>query len=857
MEEYLAQATGKSLGVPWKVTGGFIWDMMKKDTRNKRAVYVHLGKRQKRMDEETFVNLLVPEEGLHDRAAAEKYVRDLYNFQELTQQAAMRNWGEERFLEEVNARNMPIQDEEYLKKAYTFERDRWTTEAEEEGGHLGSRDAWYKIRVTHTDVLPWNWPKAIIREGKSLVGQWIWHKAEKSLYAGLQIADASLKSQAEQLSGFAKAAERGPEELREEIEALRKDSERLDRLKAELNNITPRKDLLIKEEEARRALVEHVKKLEGNWHITIRLSKDPEKLRARFEKYIEAGKLGRQYFEAHIAPLINERVSALALLEKRRKLGSELISEGVHFFDTEKLGRNLEDIEKIKAKLAETIKEREGTIRKWFGARTGQESLFGDQGRIWAWNDFRKNPRKYLVRRLVWKEMKLPGGKVVGLNLKAKIWGDKNTVGFMSKIIGKKASEAIGGGLNKITVESFRLVSRAFLRSVNWAASKVGLTLFETGGATVATTTAEGAVVATGGAAAAASPAWVSTLFIGCGCLVIFFVLLLAIVVIIFSAFKNFDTLVARGTSPSESAQLSISKSVNKVTASAGETLNYTITLTAKEDVTNAQIQDYVAWECGRPRHLILDDVLAYGLVLGVQNAVPPPSGMLQRSRGFGFADCTSTEAVWEVGDLAAGDSFTITYAVKIHPDYDASWEIPIANEVLASGKTSVGEEADPVVDRTYVNAVSGLPPTIAPVEGGYCPDLGEYGAPRESCNAAGVCTSYSHEGIDTAVARSTPISSPFPGEAQVVAVGSTYRGGRYLTLRSASSTGDSYEVTFRHLESVNGISRGDTVSPGQVVAFVNNTGTNTTGDHLHYEVRKNGRLVDPCSVGVDAPCCH
>ena len=55
------------------------------------------------------------------------------------------------------------------------------------------------------------------------------------------------------------------------------------------------------------------------------------------------------------------------------------------------------------------------------------------------------------------------------------------------------------------------------------------------------------------------------------------------------------------------------------------------------------------------------------------------------------------------------------------------------------------------------------------------------------------------------------------------------------------------YETTYAHLSSIN-VSVGQVVEQGSNIGIMGSTG-NSTGIHLHFEVRKNGALVDPLSV--------
>jgi murein DD-endopeptidase MepM/ murein hydrolase activator NlpD len=55
---------------------------------------------------------------------------------------------------------------------------------------------------------------------------------------------------------------------------------------------------------------------------------------------------------------------------------------------------------------------------------------------------------------------------------------------------------------------------------------------------------------------------------------------------------------------------------------------------------------------------------------------------------------------------------------------------------------------------------------------------------------------------------------------------------------------GFSYETLYAHLSKFN-VRKGQKVKRGEVIGYVGNTGKSTS-PHLHYEVRRNGKPVNP-----------
>jgi murein DD-endopeptidase MepM/ murein hydrolase activator NlpD len=97
---------------------------------------------------------------------------------------------------------------------------------------------------------------------------------------------------------------------------------------------------------------------------------------------------------------------------------------------------------------------------------------------------------------------------------------------------------------------------------------------------------------------------------------------------------------------------------------------------------------------------------------------------------------------------------------------------------------------------------------------------------------------STNHQGIDLPVPVGTPVHAADGGRVAIAGPMGGY--GNYICVQHSASLSTCYG----HLSSI-GVSVGATVSKGQVIAQSGNTG-NSTGPHLHFEVRINGSAVDP-----------
>jgi len=93
------------------------------------------------------------------------------------------------------------------------------------------------------------------------------------------------------------------------------------------------------------------------------------------------------------------------------------------------------------------------------------------------------------------------------------------------------------------------------------------------------------------------------------------------------------------------------------------------------------------------------------------------------------------------------------------------------------------------------------------------------------------------HEGIDICARKGTPVRATADGKVRF----SGWYHGYGKTVKINHSY---YETHYAHLEDIK-VRPGQSVKRGDIIGTCGNSG-NTTGVHLHYEVRVSGRPVDP-----------
>ena len=103
------------------------------------------------------------------------------------------------------------------------------------------------------------------------------------------------------------------------------------------------------------------------------------------------------------------------------------------------------------------------------------------------------------------------------------------------------------------------------------------------------------------------------------------------------------------------------------------------------------------------------------------------------------------------------------------------------------------------------------------------------------------------HWGVDYAAPRGTAIYAGGDGVVQKAGWNGGY--GNYVKIRHNSE----YSTAYGHMQKIaKGIRPGTRVKQGQIIGYVGSTGL-STGPHLHYEVVKNGKRVNPLKIKAAA----
>jgi|GEM_PF-64776 len=112
------------------------------------------------------------------------------------------------------------------------------------------------------------------------------------------------------------------------------------------------------------------------------------------------------------------------------------------------------------------------------------------------------------------------------------------------------------------------------------------------------------------------------------------------------------------------------------------------------------------------------------------------------------------------------------------------------------------------------------------------------------------------HKGIDIRARKDDVLATESGGKVVAVNQNTNTGGGKSVTVEYARTDGSKVQTTYMHLSSI-AVKAGDEVKAGQKLGVSGNTGTRTTGEHLHFGVKNisaDGKVrdVDPASYLAD-----
>ncbi len=196
----------------------------------------------------------------------------------------------------------------------------------------------------------------------------------------------------------------------------------------------------------------------------------------------------------------------------------------------------------------------------------------------------------------------------------------------------------------------------------------------------------------------------------------------------------------------------------------------------------------------------------------------------------------TYEEAEKVLNDLKAKNSNNkdkITYALKYNTELKTFTDTETAVAALyvekpkVTPKKVINKKINTSANVDYSNTALGIS-LIKPINGTISSRFGARSSIRSSV----------HTGLDIAASKGTPIKAAAGGTV----IYSGWKGslGKLVVI----DHGNGVETYYAHCNSLVA-SKGETVSQGQVIAYVGSTG-NSTGPHLHLEIRVNGVAKNP-----------
>ena len=108
------------------------------------------------------------------------------------------------------------------------------------------------------------------------------------------------------------------------------------------------------------------------------------------------------------------------------------------------------------------------------------------------------------------------------------------------------------------------------------------------------------------------------------------------------------------------------------------------------------------------------------------------------------------------------------------------------------------------------------------------------------------------HKGIDIRCRNVALLATENGGKVVATNENANTPGGKSVTIEYQRQDGSKTQVSYHHLSSIS-VKQGETVKAGTQIGVSGNTGTRTTGEHLHFSVKQiapdgNSRDIDPAA---------
>ena len=184
-------------------------------------------------------------------------------------------------------------------------------------------------------------------------------------------------------------------------------------------------------------------------------------------------------------------------------------------------------------------------------------------------------------------------------------------------------------------------------------------------------------------------------------------------------------------------------------------------------------------------------------------------------------------EAVEIIDNIKAEYEKDLELDLQVEEKYVESLE-NIEETTIEVAMTDLSSQIETIIEEEKATSINGVKIALTPVQGKITSRFGERSSRRVS----------THTGLDIACSTGTDIQVVADGVVKFAGTDGSY--GKLVIV----SHGNGVETWYAHCSKLY-VSANEEVSQGEVIAAVGSTG-NSSGPHLHLEIRVNGKAINP-----------